>query len=163
VLAVRAAADDDIDALCGLYADFHEFHVRRVPSRLASLSGAAPAERAALVSRLRDLIAASDAAVFVAEQDGRILGLAEVYVRDDEPTPSRVARRHGHLQSMFVVSDRRDAGIGRALLATCESWARSRDAEEMRLDVWEFAEGPLGFYERTGYRTIRRRLVRKLE
>jgi GNAT superfamily N-acetyltransferase len=163
VFAIRAAAFEDIDALCRLYSDFHEFHVRGVPSRLASLGDAAPAEREALASRLRELIDEPDAALFVASMDGRLVGFAEAYVRDDPPTPYRVARRHGHLQSMFVAGDRRDAGIGRALLDACESWAKSRDAVEMRLDVWEFAKGPLRFYERAGYRTIRRGLARDLE
>jgi GNAT superfamily N-acetyltransferase len=163
MIEVRKARDYDIEALCDLYRDFHEFHVIRVPDRLASLRDGWPAERAALESRLRDLIAASDATLFVAEENSDILGFAEVYVRDDKPVPARVPRRHGHLQSMFVVSSRRGAGIGKALLAECEEWARSNGGEEMRLDVWEFPGGPLGFYELSGYRTIRRSLVRDLK
>ena len=163
VVGVRVAGREDIDSLCDLYAGFHEFHAEGVPSRLASLADLWPVERAALASRLRELISVSEAAVFVAEQDGEVLGFAEVYVRDDESTPARVARRHGHLQSMFVVSSCRNRGIGGKLLASCEAWARSQGAEEMRLDIWEFPDGPLGFYERQGYRTVRRNLARELD
>jgi hypothetical protein len=39
---------------------------------------------------------------------------------------------------------------------------KANGASEMRLDVWEFAAGPLEFYERLGYRTLRRALVREI-
>jgi GNAT superfamily N-acetyltransferase len=98
----------------------------------------------------------------VAEQDDEILGFGEVYLRGDQLSGTRVARRYAHLQSMFVCSERRNQGIGSSLLAACESWARSMGAGEMRLDIWEFSAGPLGFYERSGYHTIRRSLTREL-
>jgi GNAT superfamily N-acetyltransferase len=43
-----------------------------------------------------------------------------------------------------------------------ETWARERGAEEMRLDIWEFDDGPLTFYEKRGYGTVRREMVRRL-
>jgi GNAT superfamily N-acetyltransferase len=163
VVTVRGADDGDIDALCALYLDFHEFHVEGVPSRLASLKGASRTETVALAARIRELISSADAAVLVAEHGEAIVGFAEVYVRDDEPSPARVARRHGHLQSMFVVSGQRNLGIGALLLAESESWARSKGAQELRVDIWQFAGDPLGFYESHGYRTIRRSLAKDLE
>lgn len=33
----------------------------------------------------------------------------------------------------------------------------------MRLDIWEFDEDPLRFYERSGYRTLRREMIRRFE
>jgi hypothetical protein len=32
----------------------------------------------------------------------------------------------------------------------------------MRLEIWEFPDGPLPFYQRLGYRTIRRTLAKEL-
>jgi GNAT superfamily N-acetyltransferase len=161
-LRTRPASAGDIEALCGLYTEFHGFHVRNVPDRLASIGDGSPDEQVTLHARLAELIAASDSVVLVAEKDGTISGLAEVYVREDERVPGKISRRFAHLQSMVVTEKHRGAGVGRLLLGAAEAWARDRGAAEMRLDVWEFADGPLGFYESCGYRTLRRTLVRGL-
>jgi GNAT superfamily N-acetyltransferase len=107
-------------------------------------------------------MASADSTIFVAEEEGEILGFGEVYFREDQPSRGLRVHTYGHLQSMFVCSGRRHEGIGTKLLQACESWAKTLGAEEMRLDIWEFREGPLGFYESTGYRTLRRSMIRKL-
>jgi GNAT superfamily N-acetyltransferase len=158
----RTANEEDIDTLCDLYLDFHEFHVAGVPERLETIRRVWDDERVRLAGRLQEIIGNSDSAVLVAEEEGNLLGFCELYVREDKRVRGRVARRYCHLQSMFVTRQRRRTGIGRRLLAASESWAKSQDASEMRLDTWEFPEGPLGFYERCGYRTYRRSLTRDL-
>jgi diamine N-acetyltransferase len=54
-------------------------------------------------------------------------------------------------------------GLGRLLVEVAQQWARERGATEMQLDIWEFAAGPLHFYERLGYRTLKRHLVVDLQ
>jgi GNAT superfamily N-acetyltransferase len=39
-----------------------------------------------------------------------------------------------------------------------QNWAKEKGAAEMRLETWEFPGGPLPFYEKIGYRTIKRTL-----
>jgi GNAT superfamily N-acetyltransferase len=158
-ITVRHAAVEDIEALIDLYREFHEFHVKGVPDRLKIPSFY---DNKALRSKLEDILAAKDSAVVVAESDGQIVGLAEVYVREDEVNPYRVPYRYAHLQSMMVSETYRKRGIGKRLLRAAEQWARERDVAEMRLDVWEFEAGPLKFYENHGYRTHRRTMVQKL-
>jgi GNAT superfamily N-acetyltransferase len=156
------AEESDVERLCDLYRDFHEFHARAVPTRLASLAGGDPTERAGPASRLREIMAAPDAALFVADVGTGIAGFGEIYVRETEPARALVKRRYAHVQSMFVSSQDRHRGIGRAPLAECETWAQSMGVCEITLDIWELPDGPLRFYERHGYRTIRRSLTREL-
>jgi len=162
-ITVRLANLQDREALCQLYHEFHEFHVRGVPDRLLSPSQP-PATYlgSELYLTLEKIIAADDAAIWVAEVAGQLVGLAEVYVRDDEPGPLRVARRYGHLQSLMVQAACQRRGIGAQLLAAAQQWAAANGAVEMRLDTWEFAAGPLAFYQSLGYRTLRRTWVREL-
>ena len=47
-------------------------------------------------------------------------------------------------------------------MEAAQDWARARGAAEMRLDIWEFPAGPLLFYQKLGYRILRRSLVREL-
>ena len=84
-------------------------------------------------------------------------------MRQDEAHPLRVAYRFGYLQSLIVSAAFRAQGLGRLLVEAAQQWARERGATEMQVDIWEFAAGPLHFYERLGYRTLIRHLVAALQ
>jgi GNAT superfamily N-acetyltransferase len=159
---VRPATERDVPALCDLYLDFHEFHAERLPLRLSSLRHGWKTEKVSLAERLREILHDPDSAVLLAEVDGELVGFSEIYVREDDQTAARPACRYSYLQSMFVRESHRRAGVGRDLLSASETWSKSRGAAELRLDVWEFPEGPAGFYEACGYRTYRRSLTRRL-
>jgi GNAT superfamily N-acetyltransferase len=152
----------DISALCGLYLDFHEYHADRLPERLLSLRNDWESEKESLSKRIREIVASPDAVILLAESDGDFVGFSELYLRCDEETSARPGRRYCHLQSMFVLEQHRRRGTGRVLLRASESWAESNGASEIRLDVWEFQDGPAGFYQRCGYRPYRHSLARPL-
>lgn len=63
----------------------------------------------------------------------------------------------------MVKQSERAGGIGTQLMQTAHQWATKHGADEARLDVWEFDTGPLPFYEKLGYETLRRQLVHKLK
>lgn len=159
-VVIRPASTEDIEALCRLYGEFHEFHVRIVPDRLRSLEGSG--NNSELISSLKKIMGSDESAIFVAEVEGKTTGLAEVYLREDKANPAVVSHRYGHLQSLLVTDDLRKQGTGKKLVDAAETWAKEKGATEMRLDIWEFPEGPLRFYEKLGYRTLRRTLLRKL-
>lgn len=160
---VRLATEGDIRELCELYLEFHEFHAERLPERLSSIRDSWESERTALAERIREIVGSPDAVILVTQYQGKIVGLSELHLCQDEETSTRRASRYCHLQSMFVLEPHRRSGVGRALLSASESWARSRSATEVRLDSWVFPEGPSEFYERCGYRPYRLSLARPLE
>jgi GNAT superfamily N-acetyltransferase len=159
-LIVRPAAEQDVAALAGLYIELHAFHVEHLPERLR-IAGAMPDP--ALEQGIRRILADADSAIFVAEIDGRAAGLAEVSVREPEPNPLRVTRRYAHVQSLAVSRGFRRHGVGARLIEAAQHWAEERGAAEMQLDLWEFAAGPLPFYEALGYRTLKRTMVKALK
>jgi GNAT superfamily N-acetyltransferase len=156
--SIRRATRGDVDVLVGLYREFHEFHVKGVPDRLKS-----PDEYDTddLRSKLVDIMEAEDSSIFVAELDGQVIGLAEVYIKEDESNPYRVSYKYAHLQSIMVSERYRRRDIGRQLLRTVEKWSKEKGGAEVRLNIWEFNSGPLRFYEKEGYRTLRRTMVRQ--
>ena len=162
-MTVRSARPADIQVLCALYTEFHQFHVQGVPDRLRSTGPqGSDAVNADLKAVIASIIRGDDSAIFVAEPAGKIVGLAEVYFRRDEANPLRLSYSFGCLQSLVVQESHRSRGIGALLLRTAEDWAREKGAFEMRVETWEFEQGPLPFYDRAGYRTLRRTLVRSL-
>jgi GNAT superfamily N-acetyltransferase len=159
---IRPAKLQDVEALCNLFAEFHEFHVQGMPDRLVSLGEAENYDTPKIRRELEKIMGDVNSEIFLALVDDKAVGFAEVSLREDKPNPARVAYQHGHLQSLLVTEEFRRRGIGEKLLETTERWAKEKGATEMRLDIWEFPEGPLRFYERTGYRTLRRKLIRRL-
>jgi GNAT superfamily N-acetyltransferase len=159
-LVVRAAQESDISQLCKLYFEFHEYYVQGVPDRLVSPGRLEHFDSSALCAKLKEILRQDDAVIFVAELDGDCIGLAEAYIREDEPNPAKVSRKYCHLQSLMVSEEHRRAGVGTRLLEAAERYAKKHAAVEMRLDTWEFPGDPVDFYHRRGYRTLRRTLVR---
>lgn len=158
-IGVRQANAQDVEALCELYSEFHEFHVKGIPTRLRSPAGIDNDE---LRIKIEKVLSNSDSVILVVESNGQVVGFAEVYMRQDEANPYRMSYRYGYLQSMMVNEGYRRRKLGRHLLDAAEQWVKERNAAEMRLDIWEFKGGPLRFYENAGYQTLRRTLVRKL-
>ena len=159
---IRLAHRQDLPALCRLYHELHTLPVQGVPDRWQRLDDFdyfGPSWLSVTQAKLLDAV---NLALWVAEVNGQVVGLAEVYLRADEQAAQRIAYRYGYLQWLVVAKPWRGLGIGRQLLAAAEEWSRSQGATELRLESWEVDQGPLGFYERQGYRTLRRTLVRTL-
>lgn len=157
----RLATEEDIAQLQTLYEEFHLFHVVGVPDRLrlSQKTEDNANEPNELESGLRAIIAREDAVLFVLEIDAKLIGFAEVYLRQDEEHPVTVAHRYGYLQSLMVSAPYRKQGLGEALLHAVHQWTQEKGATEVRLDAWEFVAGPVPFYEKYGYRTLKRTMV----
>jgi GNAT superfamily N-acetyltransferase len=162
-MSIRAATERDIEPLCRLFVEFHNFHAEGVPDeRLPSLGSPEVFECAEFTKSLTKILSNPDAAVFVADVGRQIIGMAEVYMKPDTGEHTSTEHHYGHLQSLMVKPAERRQGIATRLIAHAEQWAREHGATEMQLETWEFTGGPNLFYERVGYRTIRRTWARKL-
>ena len=66
-------------------------------------------------------------------EDGHLLGFAELSIRNivHACTPGRV----GYLEGWYVAPESRRQGIGRALVAAGEHWAREQGCHEFASDV----------------------------
>jgi len=92
-----------------------------------------------------------DAAVFVAEEDGLVLGRLSL-ARDPHP-----ASRHVADLGLMVAAGARRRGIGRMLLTEGVEWARTHAVRKLELHVFPWNEPALRLYdsfgfEREGYR-----------
>lgn len=160
-MSARAATSADVQELRDLYAEFHAFHVQALPGHLRSPK-AGEVDPDEFARKVGDILESNDAVMLVVELDGRVVGFAEAYIREISGNPYRQDVKYGFLQSLGVAAPLRGQGLGRSLVAAVEDWARAHGATELRTEAWEFACGPLRFYERLGYTTFERKLVRSL-
>jgi putative acetyltransferase len=85
------------------------------------------------------------AAVFVAEDDGVIVGRLSV-ARDQQP-----ASRHVADLGLIVAATHRRQGIGTALLDAALEWARESGIGKLELHVFPWNEPAVALYERFGF------------
>jgi GNAT superfamily N-acetyltransferase len=86
---------------------------------------------------------------FVAEVDGRLSGMAWLNLGERVPSPMRPDRRMGDVQSVYVVPEVRNTGVGAVLLAAILDEARNR---ELELVTVHSAERAVPFYLRCGFK-----------
>ena len=86
-----------------------------------------------------------NAAVFVAEEDGRIAARLSIS-RDPHPSSRHVADL-----GLMVATDYRRRGIGRALLEEAVAWARAFGVRKIELHVFPWNEPALALYESYGF------------
>jgi aminoglycoside 6'-N-acetyltransferase I len=91
--------------------------------------------------------------VFVAEgQDGTLCGLVEVAIHSS--APGCHTEQVGYLEAWYVDPAMRHQGIGRALVAVAESWARAQGAHEMASDTDPSYPLSPSAHARLGYETV---------
>jgi len=162
-LKLRVATIHDIQSLPNIYKEFHNLHAESIPDRLVSISDQQDdREETNLYQKLNKIIQSEDSEIFIAEANREPIGLAEIYLRQDEANPLTVLYRYVYLQSLIITSRYRRQGIGTQLMKIVEDWAKERGASEIRLETREFPNGPLSFYEQMGYQTLKRTMVYRI-
>ena len=99
----------------------------------------------------RDMIAAvtagaADNAVWIAEQDSGVAGCLHVLVTTDF-----FGTRHAHISVIATTAAAEGSGVGRALLAHAEAWARERRLPLLTLNVFAANSRARRFYEKAGW------------
>jgi len=139
VIRIRAAEPSDAAALCRLAEEVgHEPGGWLLTTEMWRSVGD---ERRYLRAVRRHV----DAAVFVAEDGGEVVGRLSVQ-RDQHP-----ASRHVADLGLMVAASHRRQGIGRALLERAVAWARGAGVRKLELHVFPWNEAALALYESVGF------------
>ncbi|MDD6050043.1 MAG: GNAT family N-acetyltransferase [Clostridiales bacterium] len=100
-------------------------------SRLASCMFSTDAEE--LVDDFTKLTASDEAACFLAVEEERAIGFAQCQLRHDYVEGCSTSPV-GFLEGIYVEPSARHLGVARALLRTCEDWARESGCTEFASD-----------------------------
>ena len=96
--------------------------------------------------------------VLVAESEGQIAGFATVEYLDRPESPYNLARKMYHVEEFGVDPGFHRRGVATALVEYMKRDAAQRGFARLELDMWEFNQGALAFYENVGFTTYRRHL-----
>jgi len=113
-----------------------------------------------VVAYRREQFRDEDAAVFVAEREGRLVGYCHVECAETPPVFARGPE--GNVNEVYVAPDHREDGIAGDLMDRAEAWAEDRDCEHVTLSVNADNETARRVYESRGYETRRHKMDKRL-
>ena len=96
--------------------------------------------------------------VIVAEREEVICGFACVQYVDKPESPYSYARRFYDVDEFCVDARFRRQGVATELIDFIKQQAKAKGFDRVELNMWEFNEGALAFYESVGFATYRRNL-----
>jgi len=156
-ISVRKATAEDYNSLCELFNEIDALHRDNLPHIFQKPNGAAREKDYYL-----GLIADEHVALLVAEAGENLVGFVHAIVRDTPAMPVFVPRHYAIVDGIVVKSGFQKHGIGKVLMDKMQEWAVARGAASIELNVYEFNETAISFYERLGYHTVSRKMSKEL-
>lgn len=147
---IRLAEKADLPSINQLRRQVHELHASGRPDIFQSEFNAE------LANHIYDIYADEKSKIIIAEIDGKICGFAVIEFIEKPESPYSLARNYLRVVEFGVDEACRRQGIGKQLFDYIKSVAKERNLDTIELDMWEFNEGALKFYESVGFKTYRR-------
>lgn len=94
--------------------------------------------------------------IIVAESEGMICGFAVLHHIHKPETPFMQERDFMDIDEFCVDKKYRRQGIASEMIAFIKAYTKEQGINRMELNMWEFNEDALAFYEAVGFKTYRR-------
>jgi ribosomal protein S18 acetylase RimI-like enzyme len=149
-VVIRKALESDFDQVSIIFADENAFHSQLLPERFQI------ADPIMTPDWFNKILTHEDKALLVAELDHRLLGLVLIEFLTAPDDPILKPRRYAYIEEVAVLKEYRGQGIGRQLMTKSHEWITTQGVKEVELFVWEDNPNAIRFYEKMGYRMVRR-------
>jgi ribosomal protein S18 acetylase RimI-like enzyme len=159
-MIIRQAKKSDYPAAADLFAQVNGIHASGRPDIFRNPDADVPVLTEDYFNAFFDT---PDQTIFVADGDGKVVGLVTIQVRDTPDQAVMVPRRFGVIETMSVAKGWRSKGIGQNLLVAAEEWAKKAGATSVNLNVWTFNRRAARFYERHGFLPLHTRMSKEFK
>lgn len=156
-ITIRRAVEADYEQLCRLWDEVDLLHRQCLPDIYRQPDG--PVRE---WEYFAGLLADENVGIFLAELASELVGFIHVLVAQAREIPLLVPRRFAVIDNLVVTEHARRQGIGSLLMEQAEGWARECGLTTIELSVYEFNQEAIGLYEKTGYTTLMRRMIKSL-
>ena len=155
---IRRAAILDFEVFNRLLLEVHRLHVENEAHIFREPEDGVVFPKHRMVEILSD----DEAAIFLAEAGGRVVGFAVVMLRRPPDDALFVPRKFAVVDSIGVTEAFQSRGVGRALMEEVTGWAREHHAPSIELSVHDFNRQAIRFYELLGFSTYLHRMEKKI-
>lgn len=90
--------------------------------------------------------------LYVWEEDGRLLGLVSLFLKEQEESDVRLPCRYVDLDTLYVRPEAKGRGIGTALYQAACQWAKEQGADRVKLMTLGENRDARAFYDKMGMR-----------
>ena len=156
-MVIRFATENDLPRINELRRQVNDLHTAARPDMFK------PGFPQEVQDYLQTMFGADDRHILVAEMNGQIIAFACLAEVMAAATPYRPARRFLEVDEVGVEESARRQGVGRQLFAEIHRMAKERGFTRVELNMWEFNEEALKFYEAIGFTTYRRYLEMNID
>lgn len=147
---IRFAKEEELDQVNELRKQVNDIHVEGEPEIF----------KAGFNEELRDHIYTiwndPGQEIVVADFEGNICGFAVLHHMNKPETPFMYERDYLDVDEFCVDENYRRQGVATEMIMFIKEYARQKGFKRLELNMWEFNEGALKFYEMTGFHTYRR-------
>jgi len=149
-MIVRFAKDSELDRVNELRKQVNDIHVEGKPDVFKPGFG----------QELRDFVKViwndPEQEIVVAEDDGVICGFAVLHHINKPENPFMKERDFIDIDEFCVDKDHRRKGAASEMVSFIKEFAREKGFKRIELNMWEFNQNALAFYEAAGFKTFRR-------
>ena len=101
-------------------------------------------------AQLRAILQDSNSPIFIAEEDGQVLGYCFCQYQTVVENACVNGRRELYIDDLCVDENARGKGVGKALYGHVRTWAKAQGFDYITLHVWDFPGSAEEFYRHLG-------------
>lgn len=155
-MEIRFAQDEDLEQINKLRKQVNDLHVKGKPEIFK------PGFSDELREYIYDIFRDTQKKIVVCVIDGNICAFAVLHHIIRPETPYMFERDYLDIDEICVDEAFRLRGIGAHMIDFIRDSAKSEGFERIELNMWEFNQNALAFYEAVGFSTYRRYMEIKL-
>ena len=149
-MSVRFAKEEDLGRINELRRQVNDLHVQGKPEVFK------PGFSQELQNHLYTIWNDPAQEIAVSEREGVIAGFAVLHRIYKPGNPFMKERDFLDIDEFCVDSAFRRQGVGTEMIAFIREWAKVKGVARIELNMWEFNQEALKFYEAVGFTTYRR-------
>ena len=153
---IRFARHEDLEQVNELRKQVNDLHVAGKPDVFK------PGFCDELRNYIYVIFADSRQKIVVADLDGTICGFAVLNHITRPENPFMFVRDYLDIDEFCIDKYHRRQGIAKAMIDFIRTYAKEQGFNRVELNMWEFNQGALAFYEAVGFTTYRRYMEMKL-
>jgi diamine N-acetyltransferase len=152
-VVTTTASIDDYKNINEIVKEGQDEHAEALPTIFAKVDVVMP------IDYYQQLLNDKNSEVLVAKLNGQIVGFAVLEIKEAPQFASLVSRKYAYISDFGVKKAFQNNGIGKQLFFACVEWAKEKGASSLELNVWEFNQKAISFYEQLGMKPMSRKMA----